>query len=88
MRNELFLDVRLRDAGFSNLKTNKYKLHFHETGSGIKFILNTDLEEGNCTEYLKQLHHNVSVFLFLGRPAASGVAFVSHRLCCGDLAEP
>ena len=41
--------------GFLNFTTSKYKLHFFETPSGLKFIMNTDLNVGNMRDVLHQI---------------------------------
>lgn len=46
--------------GFLNFKTSKYKLHFYETPSGLKFIMNTDLTVGNIRDVLQQIFSSVS----------------------------
>ena len=41
-------------------KTNKYKMNYYETPSGIKFVLNTDLMvSGNPRELLHQAYEHV-----------------------------
>ena len=55
-----FLNFYNRKEGFLNLQTSKYKLHFYETPSGLKFIMNTDLGVGNCRDELHQIYNNVS----------------------------
>lgn len=49
-----------RKDGFLGFKTNKYKMNYYETPSGIKFVLNTDLNPvGNTRELLHQIYENV-----------------------------
>ncbi len=49
-----------RKDGFLGFRTNKYKMNYYETPSGIKFILNTDLNiVGNSRDLLHQLYENV-----------------------------
>ncbi len=63
----LFLTQLIRREGFQSLRTNKYKLHFYETPSGLKFVLNTDLGVGNIHSYLQQMYSKVCIkciFLF------------------------
>ena len=49
-----------RKEGFTGIKTNKYKMNYYETPSGIKFILNTDLNAaGNVRELLHQCYEQV-----------------------------
>ena len=61
----LSLTVYLRKDGFLNLRTNKYKLHFYETPSGLKFVMNTDLSVGNTRDVLHQMYSSVSTYGFL-----------------------
>ncbi|XP_064615515.1 trafficking protein particle complex subunit 1-like [Liolophura sinensis] len=69
------LDMR---EGFMNLRTSQYKLHFYETPSGLKFIMNTDLNAGNCRDVLHQIYSTIFVeyvvknpLCALGEPIAS-----------------
>lgn len=46
--------------GFLYYKTSKYTLHYLETPSGLKFVLNTDNSAPNTRELLQQLYSQVS----------------------------
>ncbi|TGZ51634.1 Trafficking protein particle complex subunit 1 [Temnothorax longispinosus] len=45
--------------GFLYYKTSKYTLHYFETPSGLKFVLNTDNASQNARELLQQLYREV-----------------------------
>ncbi|KAI9584299.1 trafficking protein particle complex subunit 1 [Glossina fuscipes] len=47
--------------GFLYYKTNKYALHYLETPSGLKFVLNTDVNAVNVRELLQQIYSKVWV---------------------------
>lgn len=50
--------------GFLFYKTNKYALHYLETASNTKFVLNTDNLSTGVKEYLQQLYAKVRKFTF------------------------
>lgn len=60
-------DVRLvlsgsslfRKDGFLSFHTSKYRLHYYETPSGLKFVLNTDLSVSNARDTLQHIYSNV-----------------------------
>ncbi|KAL8625026.1 Trafficking protein particle complex subunit 1 [Nucella lapillus] len=54
--------------GFLNFKTSKYKLHFYETPSGLKFIMNTDLNVGNIRDVLQQMFSSIYVEYVVKNP--------------------
>ncbi|XP_070537796.1 trafficking protein particle complex subunit 1-like [Ptychodera flava] len=54
--------------GFLNFKTNKYKLHFYETPSGLKFIMNTDLSVGNTRDVLHQIFSQIYIEFVVKNP--------------------
>ncbi|KAK6478094.1 trafficking protein particle complex subunit 1-like, partial [Huso huso] len=42
--------------GFLTFQTSKYKLHYYETPSGVKVVMNTDLGVPNCRDTLHQIY--------------------------------
>ncbi|XP_041354123.1 trafficking protein particle complex subunit 1-like [Gigantopelta aegis] len=54
--------------GFQTFKTNKYKLHFYETPSGLKFIMNTDLSVPNIKDVLQQIYSSIYVEYVIKNP--------------------
>uniref|UniRef100_A0A8K9XED8 Trafficking protein particle complex subunit n=1 Tax=Oncorhynchus mykiss TaxID=8022 RepID=A0A8K9XED8_ONCMY len=47
--------------GFLTFQTSKYKLHYYETATGIKIIMNTDLGVPNAKDILHQIYSTVSM---------------------------
>uniref|UniRef100_A0A0K8TSY6 Trafficking protein particle complex subunit n=1 Tax=Tabanus bromius TaxID=304241 RepID=A0A0K8TSY6_TABBR len=47
--------------GFLYYKTNKYALHYLETPSGLRFVLNTDIGATNVKEFLQQIYAKIWV---------------------------
>lgn len=45
--------------GFLYYKTSKYALHFLETPSGLKFVLNTDIHSQGVRDILQQIYSQV-----------------------------
>lgn len=58
-----------RRDGFLCFQTSKYKLHYYETPTGLRFVLTTDLGVGSARDALQHLYSNVSV-PHLGSPSA------------------
>ena len=54
--------------GFLNLQTSKYKLHFYETPSGLKFVMNTDLLVGNIRDTMHQMYSKIYVEYVVKNP--------------------
>jgi len=51
-------------------KTSVYKLHYYETASGLRFILNTDPNVGSMKEMLKQIYSQIYVEFVVRNPLA------------------
>ncbi|CAG9579559.1 unnamed protein product [Danaus chrysippus] len=47
--------------GFLNYKTSKYTLHYLETPSGLKFVMNTDNQVQGVRELLKKIYAEIYV---------------------------
>ncbi|CRK94665.1 CLUMA_CG008165, isoform A [Clunio marinus] len=54
--------------GFLFYKTNKYALHYFETPSGLKFVLNTDTSSTGVKEILQQLYAKIFVEYVIRNP--------------------
>ena len=57
-----------RKEGFIAYKTNAYKLHFFETPTGLKFVLNTDPMVGNIRDVLRYLYSHIYVDYVIRNP--------------------
>ncbi|CAN0018284.1 unnamed protein product [Phaeothamnion confervicola] len=57
--NKMSADVD--PEGLHTLKTDAYTLHHLETGSGLRFVLNTDSNAGNLRPSLRHLYSAVFV---------------------------
>ncbi|XP_025050140.1 trafficking protein particle complex subunit 1, partial [Alligator sinensis] len=59
--------VDMRD-GFLCFQTSKYKLHYYETPTGLRFVLTTDLGVGSARDALQHLYSNIYVGLGVKNP--------------------
>ncbi|UJR22049.1 hypothetical protein I4U23_025117 [Adineta vaga] len=63
--------------GFLSFKTNCYKLHYYETVTGLKFVLNTDNNVGNIRDILHQLYSTIFVNNIVKNPLLSAVDIIN-----------
>nr|CAB3267217.1 trafficking protein particle complex subunit 1-like [Phallusia mammillata] len=54
--------------GFISYTTSRYKIHFYESPTGLKFILLTDIFVGNIRETMKKLYSSVYVEFVVRNP--------------------
>ncbi|NXV55779.1 TPPC1 protein, partial [Molothrus ater] len=54
--------------GFVSFHTSKYRLHYLETPSGLRLVLNTDLGVASAREALQQIYGNLFVELVVKNP--------------------
>ncbi|KAB5515154.1 hypothetical protein PHYPO_G00250510 [Pangasianodon hypophthalmus] len=54
--------------GFVSFQTSRYKLHYYETPTGIKVVMNTDLGVPNCRDVLHQIYSTVYVECIVKNP--------------------
>ncbi|KAH8246957.1 trafficking protein particle complex subunit 1 [Drosophila kikkawai] len=73
--------------GFLYYKTNRYALHYLETPSGLKFVLNTDTTAINVKELLQQLYSKVWVEFVVRDPLWTPGTVVTSELFQSKLDE-
>ncbi|ROL01509.1 Trafficking protein particle complex subunit 1 [Anabarilius grahami] len=59
---------RKKQAGISKDETSRYKLHYYETPTGIKLVMNTDLGVPNCRDTLQQIYSTLYVEYIVKNP--------------------
>ena len=61
--------LRINDGSvFYSFTTNNYKLHFFESPSGIKIIMNTSANVGDCREALQYIYDSLLCELVIKNP--------------------
>ncbi|KAG7464568.1 hypothetical protein MATL_G00166970 [Megalops atlanticus] len=54
--------------GFLAFQTSRYKLHYYETPTGVKVVMNTDLGVPNCRDILHQIYSTLYVEYIVKNP--------------------
>ncbi len=70
---------------FTNYNTTKYKLSFFETATGLKFVLNTDINVGNLDNVLRHIHSHIYVEYVVRNPLCKAGESISSELFCTEL---
>nr|XP_006116246.1 trafficking protein particle complex subunit 1 [Pelodiscus sinensis] len=70
-RDQELLLCGCRKEGFLAFQTSKYKLHYYETPSGLKVVMNTDLGVANVRDVLHQIYSNIYVEFVVKNPLCS-----------------
>uniref|UniRef100_A0A8C6T6C9 Trafficking protein particle complex subunit n=1 Tax=Neogobius melanostomus TaxID=47308 RepID=A0A8C6T6C9_9GOBI len=71
--------------GFLSFQTSKYRLHYYETPSGLKFVLNTDLSVSNARETLQLIYSSLYVEYVVKNPVLSLSQSLDSELFCSKL---
>ncbi|XP_058875848.1 trafficking protein particle complex subunit 1-like isoform X1 [Acipenser ruthenus] len=71
--------------GFLTFQTSKYKLHYYETPSGVKVVMNTDLGVPNCRDTLHQIYSTIYVEYIVKNPLCSMNEAIQSDLFCSKL---
>lgn len=69
----------MRD-GFVSFHTSKYRLHYYETPTGLRLVLNTDLSVGSAREALHHIYTHLFVELVVKNPLCPPRAPVQSEL--------
>lgn len=79
------LSTSSKKEGFVGYKTSKYKLHFFETATGLKFVLNTDISVGNLSEALWHIYSKIYVEYVVKNPLCKPGEWITSDLFSSEL---
>lgn len=71
--------------GFVSYSTSKYKLHYFESATGLKFVLNTDTSTGNLSEELWHLYSKIYVEYVTKNPLLQAGKEITSQLFTSNL---
>ena len=74
------LSTKSSKEGFVGYSTNKYKLHFFETATGLKFIMNTDTSVGDIRDVLWDIYSKVYVEYVVRNPLCKPGEWITSEL--------
>ncbi|XP_068164567.1 trafficking protein particle complex subunit 1 [Antennarius striatus] len=66
--------------GFLSFQTSRYRLHYYETPSGLRFVLNTDLSVANARDTLQYIYSNLYVEYIVKNPACASPSSLDSEL--------
>ena len=70
---------------FVSYTTSMYKLHFFETPTGLKFVLNTDTDAGGIQEILWHIYSKIYVEYVVRNPICQPGERINSELFCSEL---
>lgn len=70
---------------FTSYGTSKYKLHFFETATGLKFVLNTDTSVGSLTDTLRNVYSKIYVEFVVRNPLCKTGEWITSELFTSEL---
>lgn len=79
------LSTNSKKEGFVSYKTSKYKLHFFESATGLKFVLNTDVSVGNLSEALWHIYSKIYVEYVVKNPLCKPGEWITSDLFSSEL---
>jgi len=71
--------------GFQCYRTSKYMLNYYETPSGIKYVMNTDLNSISVRELLQQINSQVYIEYCVKNPVHQPGKIIDSELFKGKL---
>lgn len=71
--------------GFVSYGTSKYKLHYFETATGLKFVLNTDDSIGSLSDELWHLYSKIYVEYVVKNPLLGSGKEITSQLFTSTL---
>lgn len=71
--------------GFVSYTTSKYKLHYFESATGLKFVLNTDTSAGNLSDELWHLYSKIYVEYVTKNPLLQAGKEITSQLFTSNL---
>ena len=74
------LSVTSAKEGLIGYSASNYKLHYFETPTGFKFVLNTDTDEGDIQDVLRHIYARIFVEYVIRNPLVSPGETVKSEL--------
>lgn len=71
--------------GFLSYSTSKYKLHYFESATGLKFVLNTDTSVGGLSDTLWHIYSKIYVEYVTKNPLIQPGETISSQLFASKL---
>lgn len=72
---------------FVSYKTSQYKLHYYESPTGIKIILNTDVNVGRLQDTLQHIYKKIFVEYVVCNPQCKPDSWVESELFAKTLTQ-